>query len=63
LAERSQELLPVRYIHVVFTLPHQLAPLAYQNKRLLYRLLFHASAPRSSKSLPIPSTSARRLAS
>ena len=44
LAERSQELLPVRYIHVVFTLPHQLAPLAYQNKRLLYRLLFHASA-------------------
>ncbi len=44
LAERSQELLPVRYIHVVFTLPHQLAPLAYQNQRLLYRLLFHASA-------------------
>jgi len=29
---------------VVFTLPHQLAPLAYQNKRLLYRLLFRASA-------------------
>jgi hypothetical protein len=44
LAERSKELLPVRYIHVVFTLPHQLAPLAYQNKRILYRLLFHASA-------------------
>jgi len=44
LAERSQELLPVRYVHVVFTLPHQLAPLAYQNQRLLYRLLFQASA-------------------
>jgi len=44
LAERSKELLPVRYVHVVFTLPHQLAPLAYQNKRLLYRLLFRASA-------------------
>lgn len=44
LAERSQEVLPVRYVHVVFTLPHQLAPLAYQNKRLLYRLLFQASA-------------------
>ena len=44
LAERSQELLPVPYVHVVFTLPHQLAPLAYQNKRLLYRLLFQASA-------------------
>jgi hypothetical protein len=44
LAKRSQELLPVRYVHVVFTLPHQLAPLAYQNQRILYRLLFHASA-------------------
>ncbi len=44
LAERSKELLPVRYVHVVFTLPHQLAPVAYQNKRLVYRLLFQASA-------------------
>lgn len=44
LAERSKELLPVRYVHAVFTLPHQLAPLAYQNKRLVYRLLFRASA-------------------
>jgi hypothetical protein len=44
LAERSQELLPVRYVHVVFTLPHQLAPLAYQNKRLVYHLLLRASA-------------------
>src|ERR1700731_1911217 len=44
LAERSKELLPVRYVHVVFTLPHQLAPLAYRNKPLLYRLLFQASA-------------------
>ena len=44
LAERSKELLPVPYVHVVFTLPHQLGPLAYQNKRLVYRLLFQASA-------------------
>jgi len=44
LAKRTKELLPVRYCHVVFTLPHQLAPLAYQNKRILYRLLFRASA-------------------
>ena len=29
---------------MVFTLPHPLAPLAYQNQRILYRLLFHASA-------------------
>jgi len=44
LAERSKELLPTRYVHVVFTLPHELAPLAYQNKRVVYGLLFKASA-------------------
>src|SRR5437763_5250633 len=44
LAERSQELLPVRYVHVVFTLPHQLSSLALYNKRILYALLFRASA-------------------
>jgi len=44
LAERSKELLPVPYVHVVFTLPHELAPLAYQNKRVVYALLFKASA-------------------
>ncbi len=42
--ERSQELLPTRYVHVVFTLPRLLAPLALQNKRLIYALLFRASA-------------------
>jgi hypothetical protein len=44
LAVRSRELLPVPYVHVVFTLPHQLAPLAFHNKRILYDLLFKASA-------------------
>lgn len=44
LAARSQELLPVAYVHVVFTLPHQLAPLVFHNKRILYDLLFKASA-------------------
>ena len=44
LAERSKELLPVPYAHVVFTLPHELAPLAYQNKRVIYDLLFKTSA-------------------
>jgi len=44
LAARSKELLPVRYVHVVFTLPHQLAPLVLYNKRILYGLLFRASA-------------------
>jgi hypothetical protein len=44
LAARSQELLPVEYFHVVFTLPHALSALILQNKRLLYDLLFRASA-------------------
>ena len=41
---RERELLPTSYVHVVFTLPRELAPLALQNKRLIYNLLFHASA-------------------
>ena len=44
LQARQQELLPTRYVHVVFTLPHLLAPLALQNKKVLYDLLFRASA-------------------
>ena len=37
---RRAELLPTPYAHVVFTVPHQLAPLALQNKELIYGLLF-----------------------
>jgi hypothetical protein len=37
-------LLPVEYFHVVFTLPHALSALILQNKRILYDLLFRASA-------------------
>lgn len=37
---RVDELLPVTYFHVVFTLPHELCPLALRNKRVLYDLLF-----------------------
>jgi hypothetical protein len=33
-----------RYVHVVFTLPRQLSPLALQNKREVYALLFQAAA-------------------
>jgi hypothetical protein len=44
LEARGRELLPTRYVHVVFTLPSQLAPLALQNKREMYSLLFRASA-------------------
>ena len=41
---RRREILPTRYVHLVFTLPHQLASLALQNPKLLYSLLFRASA-------------------
>ena len=44
MAARSAELLPVPYFHIVFTLPHELSSLVLQNKRLLYDLLFRASA-------------------
>src|SRR6266481_2705165 len=41
---RQKELLPTRYVHVVFTLPAPLARLALQNKKLIYGLLLRASA-------------------
>jgi len=44
LQARQRELLPTSYVHVVFTLPRELAPLALQNKRLLFNLLFRTSA-------------------
>jgi len=44
LAEREADLLPVPYFHVVFTLPAPIADIAYQNKAVIYDLLFKASA-------------------
>ena len=44
LQQCERELLPTSYVHAVFTLPQELAPLALQNKRLIYSLLFRASA-------------------
>ena len=44
LADREAELLPVGYFHLVFTLPSEIADIAYQNKRVIYGLLFKASA-------------------
>jgi Putative transposase/Transposase zinc-binding domain len=44
LAAREAELLPVPYYHVVFTLPAQIADIAYQNKAVIYDLLFKVSA-------------------
>ncbi len=44
LAAREAELLAVGYFHLVFTLPAPIADIAYQNKRVIYDLLFKASA-------------------
>jgi hypothetical protein len=44
IAARQRELLPTRYVHVVFTLPRELVPLALQNRKVVYDLLFRASA-------------------
>src|SRR6201982_3882522 len=44
IAARRRELLPTRYMHVVFTLPSRLAPVVLQNKKILYDLLFRTSA-------------------
>lgn len=41
---RRQELLPVKYYHLVFTLPHELNSLVMGHRKLLYKLLFDASS-------------------
>jgi hypothetical protein len=42
--ERAAELLPVPYFHIVFTLPAEIADIAYQNKAIIYDALFKASS-------------------
>jgi putative transposase/transposase-like zinc-binding protein len=44
LAAREADLLPVGYFHLVFTLPAEIAPVAYQNKAVVYDLLFRTAA-------------------
>jgi hypothetical protein len=44
LEARQAELLATEYFHVVFTVPEPIAAIAFQNKRALYDMLFHASA-------------------
>src|SRR5499433_214923 len=41
---RAADLLPVGYFHLVFTLPAEIAPIAYQNKAVVYDLLLRAAA-------------------
>ena len=44
LQDRKAEILPVEYFHVVFTIPQELAAIAYQNKAVVYDILFRATA-------------------
>jgi len=44
LENRQADLLPVDYYHVVFTLPAPISDIAYQNKAVIYKLLFKAAA-------------------
>ncbi len=44
MAARAEDLLPVEYFHVVFTMPAEIAQIAFWNKRTVYGLLFRASA-------------------
>jgi hypothetical protein len=44
LEDRQTDLIPADYFHVVFTLPAEIAAIAYQNKAVVYEMLFHATA-------------------
>jgi hypothetical protein len=44
LQDRQAELLPVQYFHAVFTVPQEVAAIAYQNKAVVYDILFRATA-------------------
>ena len=44
LAQRKREMLPVRYFHVVFTLPHALNPIVLNNKRVMLPILFQSAS-------------------
>lgn len=44
LAARERDLLPVKYFHIVFTIPDLLNPLALRNQRVVYDLLFKAAS-------------------
>ena len=59
LEARQADLLPVEYYHVVFTLPAPIADIAYQNKAVLYGLLFDVAAQRCRPWPATPSISVR----
>jgi len=51
--KRTSEVLATHYFHVVFTIPEQIASIAYQNKDLVYGILFRATAETLSTIAPI----------
>ena len=57
--KRKTEVLDCPYFHVVFTLPEDIAALAYQNKDLVYGILFRATARPCLPSRPIPNIGRR----
>ena len=57
LADREAELLPVPYFHLVYTLPSELRDVAYQNKGVVYDLLWDKAGI---KSQPKPTDSVHR---
>src|SRR6202795_3431350 len=61
LAEREAELLPTPYYHVVFTLPEAIGDIAYQNKAVIYDLMFKASAETMITMPPDPDNLAARI--
>jgi hypothetical protein len=63
LEARSRELLPTRDVHVVFALPHELTPLALQNKKVIYHLLIRTSAETLPEIARAPGISGPRSAS
>lgn len=62
MAARATDLLPVEYFHVVFTLPAEIARIAFWNKRAVYGLLFRASAETVMTIAADPSTEALGIA-
>ena len=63
MAAREADLLPVPYFHIVFTLPAEISDIAYQNKAVIYDLLFKASSETMLTIPPIRNTSEPGLAS
>src|SRR6201985_191278 len=59
MAAREAELLPIPYFHVVFTLPSAIGDIAYQNKAVIYDLLFKASSETMLPSAASPRSSHR----